>query len=213
MDIHPPHGLVQNVKEFGIHIAIVTIGILIALSLEGIIEVVHDTRLVRETRENFQAELQVDRRQARKELARDREIHAALDQLVADLPTLLKNNPTQVGKRLAAIRTSGYFLLAESWQTALSTGALAHLPTDEVQRYGSTYYLLREYADVQRGGVLADDRAQAFFLSHAPLRPADFTEGSERIVLYAEAARQMEQVCSQLTEQIDQLLPPAPVSK
>ena len=207
MDIHPPQGPVGSLKEFGIHIAIVTVGILIALTLEGLIETAHDASLVRETRHNFQAELTGDRKHALLELARDREIHAALDQLVADLPGMLKTQPQQIKERLAKIRTSGYFLPAQAWETALSTGALAHMPPDEVQRYSLTYYLLHEYADLQKTGYTADLRAQAFFLSHSPLQPADFAEGAERIALYDEAARGLEQVCDEMNGQIDAVLP------
>lgn len=188
MDIHPPHGPVQSVREFGVHIAIVTIGILIALSLEGVIESVHNAHLVRETRANFQFELAADKRQTSLELARNREIHKELDGLVADLPTLLKTNPQAIRERLSHIRTAGYFLPAEAWQTALSTGALAHMNTEEVERYAVTYYLIATYTDVQKNGILSDNRAQAFFLSHVPLTPPDFSEAAERIVTYAQQA-------------------------
>lgn len=196
-------------KEFGIHIAIVTIGILIALSLEGIIETVHNGHLVRETRQNFTTELALDHRQAVLELQRDRKIHAALDQLVVELPMLLKTHPEQVRTRLAAIRTAGYFLPAQAWQAALSTGGLALMPPEEVERYSATYFMLHSYSDVQKNGYEADTRAQAFFLSHSPLQPAEFGEGSERIILYDEAAAGMEQVGAQMEAEIRELLPAA----
>ena len=57
MDIHPPEGPTNSLKDFAIHIVVVTIGILIALGLEGVREMVYAHTLVRETRENFRREI------------------------------------------------------------------------------------------------------------------------------------------------------------
>jgi hypothetical protein len=213
MDIHPPQGPVSNMKEFGVHIAIVTIGILIALTLEGVIETVQNAHLVHETRQNFQSELTADQSQAAKELASDRAIHAGLDQLVADLPALFKTHPEQIRRRLGQLRSSGYFFPAQAWQSALSTGSLAHMPPDEVQRYSSTYYMLHTYSDIEMDGYKADTSAQAFFISHSPLKPADYSEGAERIVLYDEAAAGLQQVCEQMQSEINNVLPPQAKTK
>ncbi len=68
MEIHGPDKAVHSWKDFGIHIAIVTIGILIALSLEGVRETVHEHRLVRDARDTFRVELQMDQKHAGLEL-------------------------------------------------------------------------------------------------------------------------------------------------
>ena len=208
MDIHPPAAPVRSVKEFGVHIAIVTIGILIALSLEGLIETVHDHGLVRETRQNFQVELLADQEHSHLELARVSAADAALQSLVADLPTLIKNHPEQIAPRLAAIENPGYFIEAEGWQAALSTGALAHMSTDEVQRYANVYYIIRFYTDVQRSGIAAEDQAKAFFLGRPKSTAAELSEGAERIVLFARAEKVMDHVCRQMDGSINEVLPP-----
>jgi hypothetical protein len=56
VDIHPPHAI-HSWKGFGIQLATITAGILIALSLEGVRETVRDRALVREARENIRHEL------------------------------------------------------------------------------------------------------------------------------------------------------------
>ena len=206
MDIHPPHGPVSSLKEFGVHIAIVTIGILIALSLEGLMETVRNRELVRETRANFQVELRGDQSHARRELERLRQTSPALQQLVADLPMLEKTHPEQIGKRLAAIQTSGYFLPAESWQAALSTGALAHMATDEVQRYALVFYLIREYGDLEKQGYAAENQAKAFVMSRPLLRHDDFPEAAERIIEFAQVERGMRQVGEEMAGTIDEAL-------
>ena len=55
-----------------------------------------------------------------------------------DLPALAKDHPEQINQRLQAIFNPGYFFTADSWQTALSTGALEHMSTEEVSAYGET---------------------------------------------------------------------------
>ncbi len=53
MDIHGPQGPIQSVKHFFLHLLTITIGILIALSLEGIVEWAHHRSLVSEARMNL----------------------------------------------------------------------------------------------------------------------------------------------------------------
>lgn len=208
MDIHAPHEPVHSLRDFGIHIAIVTVGILIALSLEGILDSVRDHHLVQDTRQDFQFELLNNQQHSHRELARIRSADATLKQLVADLPALEKQHPDQIAPRLYQVSNTGYFLPAEGWQTALSTGALAHMQTAEVQRYANVYYIIRYYADVQRDGRAAEDQANAFFLSHPHPSPADLVTGAERIVLFARAEDAMASVCSQMDDDINKVLPP-----
>jgi hypothetical protein len=53
MDVHPPHGPIHTVKEFMVHLLAITIGLLIALGLEGSVEWVHHRHLARDARENI----------------------------------------------------------------------------------------------------------------------------------------------------------------
>jgi hypothetical protein len=57
MDIHPPMKPVESLKEFGMHLLIVTTGILIALSLEGLLEWRHHRELAQEARTNILNEI------------------------------------------------------------------------------------------------------------------------------------------------------------
>lgn len=62
MEIHAPEGPVTSLKEFLVHIGIVTIGILIALSLEGLLEWHHHRELVEEARANIASEIRDNRK-------------------------------------------------------------------------------------------------------------------------------------------------------
>jgi hypothetical protein len=52
MDIHPPIGRAESLKEILTHIFIVTVGILIALSLEGVRESWREHVIANEVRES-----------------------------------------------------------------------------------------------------------------------------------------------------------------
>ena len=86
MDIHAPDKPILNFKEFAVHIAVVTVGILIALSLEGVREIIHERHLVAETRVNFHAEVKNNLDNDQDELARVEKINDGLTKLIADLP-------------------------------------------------------------------------------------------------------------------------------
>jgi len=38
MDVHPPHGAIHGWRDFFVHLIVITLGLLIALGLEGIVE-------------------------------------------------------------------------------------------------------------------------------------------------------------------------------
>jgi hypothetical protein len=79
MEIHAPHGPVTTLRELLTHILIVTIGILIALGLEGIRETFHDHALVSEAREGFHTELLENRDKMVREIQNVRDTRKALD--------------------------------------------------------------------------------------------------------------------------------------
>jgi len=57
MDLHPPGGPVRSVKDFFVHIGVVTLGILIALGLEQLVEAHHRANLAKIAVAGFRREL------------------------------------------------------------------------------------------------------------------------------------------------------------
>ncbi len=207
IELHTPQGAIRTAKEFANHIATVTIGILIALALDGLVQSLRNQRLLVQTRQEFRAELSDDQRRAHIELAGVLDANNKLKALVTDLPSLQESDPGLIVKRLLAVQNPGYFLPANSWQTALSTGVLAHMPPDEVERYANVFYLIRAYADAQRDGLAAEDQAKAFVQSHVMPNSADTEEGVERIVLFARSEDGRATLCARMDKEIGRLLP------
>ena len=198
MDIHAPHQPVHTFKDFAIHIAIVTIGIIIALSLDGLRETFREHRLVRETRENFRRELQADQYHMLDELARVTAGHKKLEALSNDAPALAQQHPEQVVAQLEAVQNPYYFFSTNSWQSALSTGALAHIGTDEVLAYASAAEGTRMYVGFQARAMDTETRAIAFWRTHPHPTPDQITEGEERILLFAREEQGLANVAPQV---------------
>lgn len=183
MEIHGPEGPTNSFKDFAIHIVIVTIGILIALGLEGIRETIYEHRTVRDARENFQAEFQGNRTNLDKELRNDKKTLSQLEMIIADLPRL-RSNPSQLARRVAELKPSGYFFSNSRWESALSTGALGHMSVDEVNRYAEVNFLIRTYTSLENQASTHWGELEAFFSARQNPDPTELNSGVEKLFVY-----------------------------
>ena len=205
MDIHAPEGPTNSFKDFAIHIVIVTIGILIALGLEGIRETIYEHRVVRDARENFHAELQANRSNLDKELQNDKKTLAQLNQIVVDLPQL-RRNPAQLVERVADIKPSGYFFSSSRWESALSTGALGHMSVGEVNRYAEVNFLVHTYTSLESHANYDWVQLEAFFSARANFTPIQVDTGVEKLFLYRAEVQGLDQVANEFSGSIDRAL-------
>lgn len=206
MEIHAPERPINSFKDFALHIAIVTCGILIALGLEGLREAVHNHHLVRETRDNIRFEMQINLDHENEELPRVMLYNQQLKSLIKDLPMLAAEHPEQVNQRLAQIINPGYFFLSNSWQSALSTGALEHMSTDEVNTYGGSSQVIKIYSGLQDAAQENESRTKAFFTAHPRLTPDQLEEGTERLLLFSRAEEALCFVGPQMKRSIEHAL-------
>lgn len=136
MDIHAPLEPIHTWKDIAIHLGIVTIGLFIALMLEGLVEYVHHRHVVAEARTNIRLEI-VDN-------------HTAAQKNVKDLDRNIRAMESNIRTiHLLEQKTAGHLSLENSmqystmgdaaWSTARDTGALAYMPYAEVQRYADIY--------------------------------------------------------------------------
>ncbi len=185
MDIHAPERPVHSIRDFLVHIAIVTLGILIALGLEGVRETLHEHKLVHETRENFHQELKQGLEHMDDELPR---VTAGKKKLDALLQTLSSGKPDsqKIASELKSVNNPYYFFATNSWQTALSSGALAHMSTDEVSAYAWAAEGTRIYAGAQNATLLAQRDAIAWWESHSNPTDAQLPDGIERVYRWAQ---------------------------
>src|ERR1700759_2683587 len=65
LDVHPPHQSIHGWRDFFIHIATITIGLLIAIGLEQTVEYIHHRSQLSDARREIAAELDDNRRIAK----------------------------------------------------------------------------------------------------------------------------------------------------
>jgi hypothetical protein len=139
MDVHAPHEPIHTWRDVALHLGIVTVGLFIALSLEALVEHIHNRHLVAEARANIREELQIDHKAAQDDINR---VQRNIDTIKANIVTIhqLQTHPKDFH---GSITNSMSFdsLNDAAWRTARDTGALSFMPYKEVQRYSDLYML------------------------------------------------------------------------
>ena len=148
LDVHSPHTRIEGLKDFLLHLFTITIGLLIALGLEGCVERHQKAELRREAETNLRQEMRDNR------------------QKLTDWRTLMKTeegNLRSVMDFLAAREEGKPFdvrgiqlgygireLSDASWRTATATGALSLMEYGQVQQYAGLYQVQGEVMDLER---------------------------------------------------------------
>jgi len=158
MDVHAPDEPVHTWRDFAIHLLVVTIGLLIALSLEALVEHLHQRHLLHTAEANLHIELQNNRNL----LAGDeRQLNHTESELQKDIAILSarKSNPG-VTEPLNFDWTWNS-VEASAWTTARDSGALTLMPYDTEQAWSVIYG--QQGAVNERASVYIADiyRAQA----------------------------------------------------
>jgi hypothetical protein len=89
LDVHPPHEPIHTWREFLLHIATITIGLLIALGLEGLVEWQHHRHLVHEAERSLRAEIQSNENAAQNLLDEVHKQQKTLDHDMAELDRMI----------------------------------------------------------------------------------------------------------------------------
>lgn len=148
LDVHAPHEKIHSIRDFLLHLFTITVGLLIALGLEGCMERMHKHELRREAETNLKQEI----RDNQKEIAEDRAT-GLLEQktLLAVLDFLqskrLGGSPTAPDLELGFATGT---LSDASWRTAGATGALSLMEYSRVQNFAAAYQLQEEWMRLQR---------------------------------------------------------------
>jgi hypothetical protein len=137
----------------------VTAGVLIALLIDGLVEVNANRRLVNDARATLRQEILANQQDLQSTLAGIADDVKRFDNALAFAADLLAGRPTTVTELKLHMNLAD--LSASGWRTAERTGALAHMRYEEVQRYSLLYDLQDLYSTQQRTmiGLLADASA------------------------------------------------------
>jgi hypothetical protein len=149
VDVHPPHGGIHSWRDFFVHLIVITLGLLIALGLEGIVEWRHNRHLVHTAEANLTAELIANR----KTLADDlRFLDDAERQGERQVSILSASREKNHATRDLTFHWTWNGPASAAWDTARNTGAVALM----------NYQVAEAYAEIYSQQDLVSSQAQAF---------------------------------------------------
>ncbi|HEY5056954.1 MAG TPA: hypothetical protein VII58_12395 [Acidobacteriaceae bacterium] len=147
IDVHAPHGGLHTWKDFWIHLGTITLGLLIAISLEQSVEWLHRVQQRHQLEEDLRTEGENNRRHAEIDIALYDKIVVWLVQLQHGV-----DEARASGGKIAFVypaRPEGipdspryvayHVLQTEIWTTAKESSLLVLLPRDEAQLYARLY--------------------------------------------------------------------------
>jgi hypothetical protein len=152
LDVHPPHEPIHGWRDFLLHIATITIGLLIALALEAGVEAIHHHHIVHQARENIRQEivanqqiLNEDRRSLAASTAKLNQDLVILHQIEAQATThpVIHSGPPAI----AHVDESKFDLIHWGWnspqaaafQASRDNGALALMSYDDAHGFSLVY--------------------------------------------------------------------------
>ena len=151
MDLHPPGGPVRSVKDFLVHLGIVTLGILIALGLEQVVETHQRSKIAAEALGGFRQEIADNEAKVKEVMADIKGLRAKTQDAIAKFSP--DSAPGAVPSRIDYPGVRLDFISSASWDSAIATHALNDLPYDTVKRYAEAFGALRIFLDAERSGI------------------------------------------------------------
>jgi hypothetical protein len=148
MEIHAPEEPIFTWKQLLIHIGIVTLGILIALSLEGLLEWNHHQHMIQEARENIRSEIEDNAREMTGHLAGSEQNRSQAVNVLKWIADIQKSHKSAIKSLQIGFNRAD--LANTSWTTAQAVGALALMDYSEVKRAAAIYELQDEFQVLQR---------------------------------------------------------------
>jgi hypothetical protein len=202
MEIHAPHERVESLKDFLLHIGIVTIGILIALGLEQAVEAYRHHELAENARAGILSELRDNKKSIDAALEKVNVLQQEHRDTIRTLDLFLAKQPLKEAS--LAIHFNFPTLTSTSWSTAQSTGALSLMNYAEVKRFAGVYdtqqVVLKLHDEILHATSLAAGRIDSG--AHPDKAPPD--ELKEMRLLVQQSLTEITiwvQVASQLSKQ------------
>jgi hypothetical protein len=138
IEVHPPQEKVHSWTQFLIHIAAITIGLLIAIGLEQTVVYFHHRHQLQEARRELAVELESNRRVVDINLESARKLTADLD---ADMALLRapQISPSDIRSKLVYGLGNFYWPKDGTWQAVKQNGSLGLMAPDELHYYVYIY--------------------------------------------------------------------------
>ena len=190
IDIHPARHAAHTWKDFFIHIATIVLGLLIALSLEQVVEHFHHQSEIEELRKSLASE-----RDHNREVYRN-----ATDVYMEDAAILhnnlrvfsyLRDHPGTPEAKLPGVviwPSHTFEPSMSAWNDSGQSSVLAMMPREEVNKYSNTYFNLRRALDGYNTSIVAIANAAAINSQNSDLATLSAEAVKQEIDLIARAA-------------------------
>jgi Sec-independent protein translocase protein TatA len=208
LDVHAPHEPIGSWKDFLLHLLIITVGLLIAVGIEGLVELHREHVLVKEARATMREEIQ-DNLNSMKNAEENLKKQKAMMQKNMDALTRIQENPKDKEAQNASIDAS-YSMVGlrdTAWKTAQTTGALSFMPYAEAQRYSNVYGSQNDFLGQQ--SKILEDEAQFLGViaktnfGHNGITPEQASMAMERFGIWNAHLAYLD-LMAQVTTQTDQ---------
>jgi len=131
LDVDPPEKPIKSLKDFAVHILTVTIGILITLALDALVDTYRHHELIQHARTDFRAEFLQNRASLALETTASQGVKQELEGLIAYGQAKLANRPATV----PTIQPARSFVTL----TSTATQAFLYLPFAETREISAAY--------------------------------------------------------------------------
>ncbi len=147
LDVHPPHEKMHGIRDFFLHLFTITVGLLIALALEGCAERWHHRQLRDEADANLRQEIRENAKEIESAHVANASEQANLEKVLEFLEARKEgrnydSHEIRLGMAIGELKNA-------SWKTASATGALSYMEYDHVQSYATAYQLQDKYSALQ----------------------------------------------------------------
>ncbi|WP_446743798.1 hypothetical protein [Silvibacterium acidisoli] len=161
LDVHPPHEKIHGMRDFFLHLLTITIGLLIAVGIEGCVEWEHHRHLAHEAEASLYGEINSNAAEMQGVID---DIHAqqkTLDSDVSVLQGFIDKQPMKDKSMSISWRIRSFDEV--SWKTAQTTGALAYMPYDLAKEYARIYGVQQDYNNIQHQALRDATESISFF--------------------------------------------------
>ena len=138
LDVHEPHEPIHGWRDFLLHLLTITIGLCIALALEGLVEFAHHKHIVHEARENIRHEIEVNHGLAQQDL---QYVQQGTDRMKANIAKLqqLARDPKHFRENHLEFTMTWSSPGDSAWRSSRDMGALTYMPYSDVQNFADIY--------------------------------------------------------------------------
>ena len=158
LDVHPPHHRLGGLKDFFIHLLTISVGLLIAVGIEGCVERHQHHELARDAKEMLRKEIEGNAKKMADTLV---DIDKYQANVKESMDTVTRFAQHSKDKNQHGSITYNYSFPEwdnTAWTTAQTTGALGFMPYNEANQFSRIYVAQHSVAIAQE--KLTEDEAQ-----------------------------------------------------